>query len=135
MYHGSKSVYTLARATLACKTCAMPLYHAIFLCVLGIRVAIPQKLSFSLFVVDNSMFTCMTSPLELQYDLDNLFESYKYTQHNRCHFEKDVDPENNYYNISISCRYYAEQQFNSYLNVNYNGGISLIHFNARSLRH
>ena len=48
-------------------------------------------------------------------------------------FEKDVDTENNYYNnILISCRYYAE--FNSDLNVNYNGGISLLHFNARSLR-
>ena len=34
----------------------------------------------------------------LEYDMDNLFESYKYTEHSRCHFEEDVDPENNYYN-------------------------------------
>ena len=46
----------------------------------------------------------------------------KYTEYQRCHFEKDVDPKNNYYNnISTSCKYYAEQQFNNYLNIKYDG--------------
>ena len=67
-------------------------------------------------------------------DMDNIFETYKYTEHSRCHFEKDVDPENNYYNnISTSCKYYTEQQFNNEVNRNYDGGLSLVHFNARSL--
>ena len=33
-----------------------------FFCFLGISIAIPQKLSFPLVVVDNSMFTGMTLP-------------------------------------------------------------------------
>jgi len=49
--------------------------------------------------------------------------------------KKDVDPEYNYYNnISISCKYYAEQQFSNDINVNYDGGLSLVRLNARSHR-
>ena len=50
-------------------------------------------------------------------------------------FEKGVDPKNKYYNnISTSLKYYAEKHFNNDLNVSYDGGLSLLHFNARSLR-
>jgi len=45
----------------------------------------------------------------------NIFDTYKYTEHNRSHFQKDVDPENNCYNsiLSTSSKYCAEQQFNN----------------------
>ena len=33
----------------------------------------------------------------------------------------------------VSCKYYTEQQFKNYLNINYEDGLSLVHFNARSL--
>ena len=62
-FAGSKSVHRVLQtsgAVLAYMTCAMPSYHAIFLYVLGICIAIPQKLCFPLDVV-NSMFTCVTS--------------------------------------------------------------------------
>lgn len=46
--------------------------------------------------------------------------------------EQDIDPELNLFdNIDIDCCYYTEQQFN--MNIKYEYGISIIHFNSRSL--
>ena len=51
-----------------------------------------------------------------------------------CDYEKDIDPDNNLYNdILMSCKYYTEQQLNSNIQLSKAMGISIIHFNARSL--
>lgn len=47
-------------------------------------------------------------------------------------FDKNIDPENNFYdNLHNNCGYYTEQQFNN--NIKHEHGISIIHFNSRSL--
>ena len=44
----------------------------------------------------------------------------------------DIDPENNFYNnININCEYYTEEGFNN--NIKIEDGLSIIHFNSRSL--
>ena len=46
----------------------------------------------------------------------------------------NVDPENNYYNdIITSCKYYTDQHFNNDPSIKNEVGLSLVHFNARSL--
>ena len=68
----------------------------------------------------------------LEYDMDNLFESYKYTEHSRCHLRRLLSLK---IIILTTSQFLVDNMQNlSDLNVNYNGGISLIHFNARSLR-
>ena len=45
----------------------------------------------------------------LECNMDNIFETYKYTEHSRCNFVKDFDPENSCYNnISTYCKCNAE---------------------------
>ena len=59
----------------------------------------------------------------LECNMDNIFETYKHSEYSRCHLEKDVNPENCYYNsTSISCKYNADQQFDNERNINYDGG-------------
>ena len=50
-----------------------------------------------------------------------------------CDYDKDLDPVNNLYNrVLPSCKYYVDLQFNVSTKNNTNG-LSIIHFNARSL--
>lgn len=61
-------------------------------------------------------------------DLENLL----YTEHKSQDIENNTDPENNLLsNISISCRYYTEHQYNTMIRGEKK--ISVIHFSARSL--
>ncbi|XDV33591.1 hypothetical protein PO909_003956 [Leuciscus waleckii] len=54
------------------------------------------------------------------------------SDHNLHGFEQDLDPENNFLNnINNNCCYYSDDQFNMNLKSDY--GLSIIHFNSRSL--
>ncbi|KAK2183282.1 hypothetical protein NP493_317g00007 [Ridgeia piscesae] len=65
--------------------------------------------------------------------LDHNFESFQYTNYSTCDYDKDLDPVNNLYNrVLPSCKYYDDLQFNVSTKNNSNG-LSIIHFNARSL--
>ena len=61
------------------------------------------------------------------------FESFQYTNYSTCDYDKDLDPVNNLYNrVLPSCKYYEDLQCNVSTKNNSNG-LSIIHFNARSL--
>jgi hypothetical protein len=61
------------------------------------------------------------------------FETFKYSEYKKGDFEKDLDPDNNFYNdIQTKCNYYTDEQFNKKFKKE--KGLSVIHFNARSLR-
>ena len=50
-----------------------------------------------------------------------------------CDYDRLIDPVNNLYNnILVNCKYYDNFQFNV-LSKKENTGLSIIHFNARSL--
>ena len=60
------------------------------------------------------------------------YMSYDYSEYRSSDFEKRVDPNNNFFNtVSTKCAYYTEDNFNKHF-IN-NTGLSIIHFNARSL--
>lgn len=60
------------------------------------------------------------------------FKAFRFTDHSVHDFEQDIDPENNFLNsLKNNCCYYSEDQFNR--NIESDHGISVIHFNSRSL--
>ena len=81
------------------------------------------------------------SPIEQDYHIYKLvdicsqfeFSSSNYSDYNSFDFENDIDPATNFYNNSTSkCDYYTDSEFNDKMyKLN---GLSLIHFNARSLK-
>ena len=60
------------------------------------------------------------------------FEQFTCTE-NKNYFDCDIDPDNEYFSkINIDCKYYTDRNFDCILkNIN---GLSLIHFNCRSIR-
>ena len=61
------------------------------------------------------------------------FKSFTYTDFNTCDIENSIDPEKNFYNDNNNkCYYYTDSQFKK--NVTRKNGISIIHFNCRSLK-
>ena len=61
------------------------------------------------------------------------FSSSNNFDYNSFDFENDIDPANNFYNNSTSkCDYYTDSEFNDKMCKL--GGLSFIHFNARSLK-
>ena len=61
------------------------------------------------------------------------FSSSNNFDYNSLDFENDIDPANNFYNNSTSkCDYYTDSEFNDKMCKL--GGLSFIHFNARSLK-
>ena len=64
--------------------------------------------------------------------IETVFDTFRYTEYDMCNYQTDVD--NNYYNdITISCKYFTDQQFNNDISIHNDGHLYLIHFNARSL--
>lgn len=54
------------------------------------------------------------------------------TELNMHEFEYNIDPESNFFkNVNNNCDYYTDDQFNARIKVNQ--GLSIIHFNSRSL--
>ena len=62
------------------------------------------------------------------------FETFKYNSAicKRSDFDTDIDPETNFNDkTDLTCNYYTENQFNE--NIQTIQGVSVIHFNARSM--
>ena len=60
-------------------------------------------------------------------------KTFEQTDYRASAREMDLDPDLNFYNSVVSeCHYYTESQFSQ--NVNSQSGLSIIHFNARSLK-
>ena len=60
-------------------------------------------------------------------------ETFKYTEHEICDYETDVDLDNSYYYYMItSCKYYIDQQLND-ASIKNEFGLYLVQVNARSL--
>lgn len=56
-----------------------------------------------------------------------------YTEYNPLDFEANIDPDNNFFNnININTKYYTDSQFTNTFRKS--EGLSIIHFNARSLK-
>ena len=83
---------------------------------------------------NNASVNCCTNMYtDVGSSLDHNFESFQYTNYSTCDYDKDLDPVNNLYNrVLPSCKYYDDLQFNVSTKNNSNG-LSIIHFNARSL--
>ena len=65
--------------------------------------------------------------------MSNTFQQFAYSDHGVCDYDRLIDPVNNLYNnILVNCTYYDNFQF-SVLSKKENTGLSIIHFNARSL--
>ena len=65
--------------------------------------------------------------------MSNTFQQFAYSDHGVCDYDRLIDPVNNLYNnILVNCKYYDNFQFNV-LSKKENTGLSIIHFNARSL--
>ena len=64
------------------------------------------------------------------------FNPFSYTEHNYFDYEDDIDPDNNFYNsINVQCHYYTDEKFMKSKFVKSNEkGLSIIHFNGRSLK-
>ena len=64
-----------------------------------------------------------------QYSAFN-FKSFNISEYNRCDFENEIDPNNNFYsNICTTCDYYTEEK--CLKSETTRTGLSFIHFNAR----
>ena len=83
---------------------------------------------------NNASVNCCTNMyIDVGSSLDHNFETFLYTHYSTCDYDKDLDPVNNLYNrVLPSCKYYDNLQFNVSTKNNTNG-LSIIHFNARSL--
>ena len=83
---------------------------------------------------NNASVNCCTNMyIDVGSSLDHNFEQFLYTHYSTCDYDKDLDPVNNLYNrVLPSCKYYDNLQFNVSTKNNTNG-LSIIHFNARSL--
>ena len=87
--------------------------------------------------LNNDDFLHMNSPVGKN---DSLYELYeKCTTFNFCSFkyagdfDNNIDPDNNLYNdIETKCNYYTDNQFDAMQAIGLLG-LSIIHFNARSL--
>jgi hypothetical protein len=61
------------------------------------------------------------------------FETFNYSEFGYSDFDKDIDPDNNFYkDVKNKCHYYTDTQFIKKFNTN--KGLNIIHFNARSLK-
>ena len=70
---------------------------------------------------------------EQECSMSNTFQQFAYSDHGVCDYDRLIDPVNNLYNnILVNCKYYDNFQFNV-LSKKENTGLSIIHFNARSL--
>ena len=77
----------------------------------------------------------MTATAQLSTDVEAQYQIFKFTDYNNNNYEAHVDPDNNYYNgIVQTCKYHTEQQFNVTYNRHSTSKLSIIHFNARSLK-
>ena len=60
--------------------------------------------------------------------------SFKSSDHDVGDFDNNIDPDNNLYNdIESKCNYYTDNQFDTNMQDSGLLGLSIIHFNARSL--
>lgn len=58
------------------------------------------------------------------------FKPFIINEHNLCDHDKDIDPDNNFYNhVNLDCRYFTDEQFECKYSPT--AELSMIHFNAR----
>lgn len=94
---------------------------------------------FPYYNISDEEFVFINSRIDLG---ENLFDLYKetsdlnfkpfsYTEYLTSDFQQDIDPVNNFYNsISVDCQYLTDSQIENYTT---GSGLSIIHFNCRSL--
>ena len=76
------------------------------------------------------MIVCMKFMKFMKFNLC----SFKYSDHDAGDFDNNIDPDNNLYNgIETKCNYYTDNQFDTNMQDIGLLGLSIIHFNARSL--
>ena len=86
-------------------------------------------MSFNLSTRMGDENTGISNPRRSNIDLYLEFKDY-----GMCDYEQLIDLNNNLYNnISVSCSYYTDEQFNCGAAIN-DTKFSIVHFNARSLK-
>ena len=92
--------------------------------------------------LNNDDFLHVNSPVGMNDSLYEIYEkcttfnfcSFKYSDHDAGDFDNNIDPDNNLYNdIETKCNYYTDNQFDTNMQDIGLLGLSIIHFNARSL--
>ncbi len=78
--------------------------------------------------------TDISNPRRSNVGLSLEFNSFNYKECGMCDYEQFIDPNNKLYNnISVSCSYYTDEQFNCGAAI-HDTKFSIVHFNARSLK-
>ena len=98
-----------------------------------------MQLSFS--GVDDAEFVTVNTVHSLHPSLSHFhfgtclhYQPYRYADCAVCDVMQYVDPVNNHYNyIFPNCKYYSNHDFTTSVRNHTRAGLSLIHFNARSL--
>ena len=92
--------------------------------------------------LNNDDFLHVNSPVGMNDSLYEIYEkcttfnfcSFKYSDHDAGDFDNNIDPDNNLYNdIETKCNYYTDNQFDTNMQDIGLLGLSIIHFNGRSL--
>ena len=82
---------------------------------------------------NNASVNCCTNMyIHAGSSLDHNFESFQYTDYSTCDYDNDLDPVNKLYNRVLPTCTYDDLQFNVSTKNN-TKGLSIIHFNERSL--
>ena len=98
--------------------------------------------NLSIDSLNNDDFLHVNSPVGMNDSLYEIYEkcttfnfcSFKYSDHDAGDFDNNIDPDNNLYNdIETNCNYYTDNQFDTNMQDIGLLGLSIIHFNARSL--
>ena len=96
--------------------------------------------SFPFQDIDDDEFIVLNCTLDLDINLAEIyrkslefnFKPFNYTEFSSSDSHKEIDPENNYFNnITLDCKYFTEDQLHH--SISNNNGLSIIHFNSRSL--
>ena len=59
---------------------------------------------------------------------------FNFSHYKKSVLEKDVDPDDNYYDMNTKCNYFTNSQFKEMNSKSMFNGMSIIHFNCRSLK-
>ena len=84
------------------------------------------------FIINNSLEIKLNLANVYRECLDLSFKPFNVSEYSTTDFQREIDPEGNFFNgINIDCKYYMDTQL-SYKITNQNG-FSIIHFNCRSM--
>ena len=84
------------------------------------------------FVINNSIEIKLNLANVYRECLDLSFKPFNISEYSNSDFQRELDPENNFFNsINIDCKYYMDTELSH--QIKHQNGFSIIHFNCRSM--